>query len=70
MFREVSDLQELAAHASAEDEATLQAEVERLSAAWPALETSLYLSGEFDRCNAYLTVSGGARKSVFQRVKT
>ncbi|TSC80376.1 MAG: programmed frameshift-containing [Candidatus Peregrinibacteria bacterium Gr01-1014_25] len=60
MHREVEDLLALAAHATADDEASLQREADRLLAAWPALETSLYLSGEFDRCNAYLTVSGGA----------
>ncbi len=60
MHRNVGELVELTEQASEGDLASLQQEADKLSAAWPALETGLYLAGEFDRCNAYLTVSGGA----------
>lgn len=38
----------------------LQADAERMMAEWTKLETQLYLSGEFDQGNCYLTVSAGA----------
>ena len=59
---EVNDLLEMAqANVGSEaDEAFIAAEYDRLYALWDTIETSLYLSGEFDAGNAYLTVSGGA----------
>lgn len=60
LHRNLSELIELAEQAGEADVPSLQQEADKLQAAWPALETGLYLSGEFDRCNAYLTVSGGA----------
>ena len=38
----------------------LQEEADKLAVRWTQLETQLYLSGEFDQNNCYLTVSGGA----------
>ncbi len=39
---------------------SLQAQVESIEKTWQALETQLYLGGEFDANNCYLTLSGGA----------
>lgn len=60
LHRHVSELIELTEQAAETDLPSLQQEADKLTSAWPALETQLYLSGEFDRCNAYLTISGGA----------
>jgi len=38
----------------------MQEEYEKLEAQWQQLETQLYLSGEFDTNNCYLTISSGA----------
>lgn len=38
----------------------LISEVSRVESEWGKIETNLYLSGEFDANNAYLTLSGGA----------
>lgn len=46
--------------ASAEEQEGLSPDAERLLREWSTLETQLYLSGEFDAGNCYLTVSGGA----------
>lgn len=53
-------LLELAESADTEDEKMLQSEYEELLKKWEALETRLYLNGEFDRNNCYLTISAGA----------
>ena len=46
--------------ASEEEQATLSSEVEKLLTQWQVIEKNLYLSGEFDMFNCYLTLSGGA----------
>jgi peptide chain release factor 2 len=46
--------------ASPEDVAGMQTDYEGMLAKWMQLETMLYLSGEFDHNNCYLTISGGA----------
>ena len=57
---EVDQLIELLSTSSEEDAASLVPEVERLEREWLELETSLYLSSEYDQGNCYLTISGGA----------
>jgi len=57
---EAQALLEMAEAASPEEQSALAGEVERLEKEWMSLETKLYLSGEFDAFNCYLTVSGGA----------
>ena len=56
----VTDLIELAKVSGPEDLPSLQEETATLEKQWADLETQLYLSGEFDAGNAYLTVSSGA----------
>lgn len=50
----------LAETAEEEDIPELETEYERLQKRWEQLEISMYLSGEFDAGNAYVTISGGA----------
>lgn len=57
---DVDSLVDLISQASMEDLPSLQAEYEKAQAQWSTLEPMLYLSGEFDHNNAYLTISGGA----------
>jgi peptide chain release factor 2 len=45
---------------TAQDLPALEEELSTLETKWKKIETSLYLSGEFDTNNAYLTLSGGA----------
>jgi len=58
--REVTALTEMIEAASEAERTELAGEVEKLEKDWQALETKLYLSGEFDALNCYLTLSGGA----------
>ncbi len=51
---------ELARASGESDLAEIQAEADKLLAAWATLEAQLYLSGEFDQSDCYLTISGGA----------
>jgi peptide chain release factor 2 len=46
--------------ASADDLSAMQADFEKMQQQWNVLEPMLYLSGEFDHNNAYITISGGA----------
>ncbi|MDD5041392.1 MAG: peptide chain release factor 2 [Candidatus Peribacteraceae bacterium] len=57
---EIDALLEMANAATEAERKALAPDVERLTQEWAALETQLYLSGEFDAQNCYLTVSGGA----------
>jgi len=59
---ETNDLLEMleASEANAANEAIYTEEYERLFKEWSKIETHLYLSGEFDANNAYVTISGGA----------
>ncbi len=57
---EVLGLVELTQQSSPEDLGDLQKEYEKALAQWGSLEGMLYLSGEFDHNNAYVTISGGA----------
>jgi peptide chain release factor 2 len=60
LAQNVSDLLELTKHAEASDRESLEKELAKIEKEWATVETQLYLSGEFDAGNAYLTVSGGA----------
>ncbi len=57
---EVTGLLELTKQSSEADLGDLQKEYDKAQKQWEGLETMLYLSGEFDHNNCYLTVSGGA----------
>lgn len=57
---EAHALLEMTEAASPEEQLALATDIERLEQEWAALEIKLYLSGEFDALNCYLTVSGGA----------
>ena len=60
LYQEVAVLLELAEESTEADEESLQTEYAKLEKQWETAETQLYLSGEFDAGNCYLTVSGGA----------
>jgi peptide chain release factor 2 len=60
LHQEIEALSELSAHAQENEIESLQQELRTLEQAWQRLESMLYLSGEFDHCNGYLTVSSGA----------
>jgi peptide chain release factor 2 len=57
---DVDSLVELMAQATEEDMPGLVAEAEKAEKQWSVLEPMLYLGGEFDHHNAYITISGGA----------
>lgn len=57
---EADELLAMAKTATDDDLPMLQTEADRLWKQWEKLEPILYLSGEFDHNNCYLTVSGGA----------
>ncbi len=58
---EVEGLLEMIEEAKEEKEAKeLMEEYERLLKEWEVIEVSLYLGGEFDMNNCYITISGGA----------
>jgi len=46
--------------ASAEDLPSLEAEAEKLGKEWTERESQIYLAGEFDLGNCYITISAGA----------
>lgn len=56
----LEDVIELTKAASADDLATLQDEYSKLEQKWKGVEAQLYLGGEFDASNCYLTISSGA----------
>ncbi|MDD5751136.1 MAG: peptide chain release factor 2, partial [Candidatus Peribacteraceae bacterium] len=58
--QETETLLEMAKAASAQEQASLADEATQLLSEWQSLEKVLYLSGEFDAFNCYLTLSGGA----------
>jgi peptide chain release factor 2 len=59
-YNSSSTLLELVQQAEPSDLASLEAEVLQLAQTWQTLETQLYLGGEFDAENCYLTISSGA----------
>lgn len=61
LSREVRDLIDLIEEESDPGpDPTLQEEAEKLLQQWESLETQMYLSGEFDHENCFLTISAGA----------
>ena len=56
----VSEVEELAKASDVSDLGELQKEYDKLDVAWKKIEPQIYLSGEFDAENCYLTISGGA----------
>ncbi len=60
LSKDAEELLELTKMSEPSDLQSLQEQVDALERAWKAQETQLYLGGEFDTVNAYLTVSGGA----------
>lgn len=60
LHEDVSTVIELAKSGTADDLPSLQEELAKIQTTWTQLESQLYLSGEFDQNNCYLTVSGGA----------
>jgi peptide chain release factor 2 len=59
-LQEVTDTLELTQISEAGDLPSLQTQVQKLEDQWKELEIQLYLSGEFDTNNCYITLSGGA----------
>ena len=57
---DVDSLMEMMQMASPDDVASMTADYEAMQNRWLELEPMLYLSGEFDHNNAYVTISGGA----------
>jgi peptide chain release factor 2 len=60
LAQEASDLLEMVEMSEVADLKDLTEEYSALEEKWKDVETSLYLSGEFDTHNCYLTLSGGA----------
>ncbi len=56
----VTDVLDLAKDAGEEDLASLEQETVKLETQWKEVETQLYLGGEFDASNCYITISSGA----------
>jgi peptide chain release factor 2 len=60
LAEDVTNTLELTQMASPEELPGMEAEAAKLEKEWLTLETQLYLSGEFDQGNCYLTISAGA----------
>ena len=60
MAKDIADVIELTEQGSQSDLPSLEEEYAKILTLWKDAETQLYLSGEFDTGNCYLTVSGGA----------
>ena len=60
LHEEVSNLLELIPMASEAELPALGEDVAKAEKKWEIVQPMLYLSGEFDHCNAYLSISGGA----------
>lgn len=60
MAAEVKDLIEIAHISDPSDLPELEKQYAALDARWKEQEKQLYLGGEFDALNCYLTISGGA----------
>ena len=57
---DVQSLIDLLSHATEGDLPSMEEETRKIEKRWSELEPQLYLAGEFDQSNCYLTVSGGA----------
>lgn len=60
LLPDIQNLIDLLGAAKPSDLPSLQAESEKIEKMWLGLEPQLYLGGEFDHSNCYLTISGGA----------
>lgn len=60
LHEEVHNLLELIPMASEAELPALAEDVAKALKKWEVVQPMLYLSGEFDHCNAYVTISGGA----------
>ncbi len=60
MAQSVADTIELVKMAGPSDLLGLEKDAEKLEEQWKSLETQLYLGGEFDVNNCFVTISGGA----------
>lgn len=60
LHEEVGNLIELIPMASSEELPALAEDVAKAAKKWEVVQPMLYLSGEFDHCNAYVSISGGA----------
>lgn len=60
LCNDAAGLHELAMHAGAEEAESIQAELGVMEKEWEHIEPMLYLGGEFDHANCYITISGGA----------
>lgn len=60
LAEETRDLIELIGQAEESDRPSMEEETAKLLSRWEEIETQLYLSGEFDMNNCYLSISGGA----------
>lgn len=56
----MQNLEELTKESTADDLPLLEKEYDTLQKCWESAETQLYLSGEFDTNNCYLSISAGA----------
>jgi peptide chain release factor 2 len=56
----LNDILELTEHAEASDVPSLMEEVNTLETKWKEVEVQLYLGGEFDAGNCYLSITSGA----------
>lgn len=60
LHADIAELIELAGMASEDDRKSLEDSAAQMEKDWAKASTALYLGGEFDNNNCYLTVSGGA----------
>lgn len=60
LYTSVQELAELSADIPAEEQNMFATELQELQTIWQTVETSLYLGGEFDAGNCYVTISSGA----------
>jgi peptide chain release factor 2 len=60
MSQEIEELMELTKISEPSDLPSIQTQVDDLERRWKEQETQLYLGGEFDALNCYITLSGGA----------
>ncbi len=60
IFSSVNDLLELTQQAEPSDLPSLESEADALEKKWRVVEVQLYLGGEFDMSNCYLSITSGA----------
>ncbi|MDB4978301.1 MAG: peptide chain release factor 2 [Candidatus Peribacteria bacterium] len=60
VYEDANALLEMAAQATEDDVPAFQKDYDSIAARWSTLETQLYLGGEFDAGNCYLSLTSGA----------